>query len=670
MKKYFLLIKTTTLGITFLFLSPSFVFAADNTWTTKTVMPTARTWPVAASVNNKVYIIGGASGGTFLTTNQEYDPVTNTWAIKASMPTGRTAAMGAVVNNKIYVLGGQSGSGPVVYSAANQEYNPVTNTWAVKANMPAALGYGVAAAVNNKVYYIGGNNGVAYQTTNYEYNPATNTWATKAPLSVYRVFGGAATVNDKIYVIGGQVSTGNTGLNEEYNPSTNIWTTKAVMPTARKWFYTSVANNKIYAIGGQAGFIPSFTTNEEYDPVTNTWITRAPMPVARGSGAAATVNNKIYAIGATTANEEYDPPFPNLIAGGVTPTAVYTNTPTTFSSTVSNIGFISTGAGFQNFFQVATAANGGGTITDLTPANMAVLAAGTNAAASSPSHTFLSPGTYSVRACSDKSNSGDLGVVVERNEGDNCGLWTNITVTIPNTAPVTPTVSGPVTTPTDTAQTYSFTATDPQNDQIRYGVDWDMNGVADVWVPAGLGYVNSGTQQSTTYSWATSGAKTFQVLAQDTWGLNSPWRTYNVTVTVPTCANGTNNYPTCTQCPDNQAYLLTNCVDCSGTGGCTGVPGGTVSNPNGSLVCNNSALTPAYCSDCAEGMYYTGSSCIVCSNGGCSGSGATLSCNNGTIDPPTCVTPAPPTCNSDNICGTGETFKNCSQDCSPNYFQF
>ena len=45
-----------------------------------------------------------------------------------------------------------------------------------------------------------------------------------------------------------------------------------------------------------------------------------------------------------------------------------------------------------------------------------------------------------------------------------------------------------------------------------------------------------------------------------------------------TCSNGANNYPTCTQCPDGDAYS-SSCVACS-NGGCTG-GGGTPSNPVG-----------------------------------------------------------------------------------------
>ena len=57
---------------------------------------------------------------------------------------------------------------------------------------------------------------------------------------------------------------------------------------------------------------------------------------------------------------------PDLTASTPTPTTATVNVAQTFSSTITNIGNASTGASFSNFFQVATGADGGGAITDLT----------------------------------------------------------------------------------------------------------------------------------------------------------------------------------------------------------------------------------------------------------------------------------------------------------------
>ncbi|MHB8709934.1 MAG: CARDB domain-containing protein, partial [Minisyncoccota bacterium] len=118
---------------------------------------------------------------------------------------------------------------------------------------------------------------------------------------------------------------------------------------------------------------------------------------------------------------------PDLTAGVVSPITATVGTAATFSATISNIGTASTGTGFSNFFQVATVANGGGTITDLPASTMSALAASASGTATDP-YTFSSAGTYSMRACADKSSSTDPGTITESNESNNCGAWTALTV--------------------------------------------------------------------------------------------------------------------------------------------------------------------------------------------------------------------------------------------------
>lgn len=122
-------------------------------------------------------------------------------------------------------------------------------------------------------------------------------------------------------------------------------------------------------------------------------------------------------------------PQPNLVASAPSPTSAKVNVPVTFSSTISNNGDASTGVSFYNLFQVATGTGGTGTISDITPA------ASTNGldmnysrSVSSPSYTFTTVGTKSVRACADKSSAANTGTISESNEGDNCSAWTNVTV--------------------------------------------------------------------------------------------------------------------------------------------------------------------------------------------------------------------------------------------------
>lgn len=80
---------------------------------------------------------------------------------------------------------------------------------------------------------------------------------------------------------------------------------------------------------------------------------------------------------------------------------------------------------------------------------------------------------------------------------------------------------------------------------LKYGFDWNKDGTVDEWQPSS-GYVNSGTSVSASSSWSSTGAKNFQVKAQDGSGNVSAWTPFTITINDNTCSNGATDYPTCT----------------------------------------------------------------------------------------------------------------------------
>src|SRR3989338_1749221 len=70
----------------------------------------------------------------------------------------------------------------------------------------------------------------------------------------------------------------------------------------------------------------------------------------------------------------------------------------------------------------------------------------------------------------------------------------------------------------------TMTATDSDNDMIRYGIDWDNDGLIDQFMPS-FGYVPSGTVQIVSRTFASGGTKTVKVIAQDDNGHASSWGT-------------------------------------------------------------------------------------------------------------------------------------------------
>ncbi len=161
--------------------------------------------------------------------------------------------------------------------------------------------------------------------------------------------------------------------------------------------------------------------------------------------------------------------FPDLKAGAVTPAKALINTITTLSSTIRNEGEGSTISEFSSFFTITKTPpviDNTETQDDTTNTSAfkyrlkkilskiswisvasALVNPGTNVINSSQfvatipvllpktssvaqiQYNFTSAGTYYIRACADKKNISDFGLITESNELNNCGAWTTFTVT-------------------------------------------------------------------------------------------------------------------------------------------------------------------------------------------------------------------------------------------------
>lgn len=271
----------------------------SDLWATAAPLLQKQSVLAAATVNGKVYAIGGEDSPNVV---QEYDPATARWSSKMLMPTGRSNLAVAVVNNKIYAIGGQGRDQKPI--GAVEEYDPTSDTWRGRKAMRTPRSGLAAAVVNDRIYAIGGTDGKNSLATVEVYDPFDDTWNAVKSLLTPRYGLAAAAVHDKIYVIGGvNLSNGLTHSGvEEYDPSSNQWSEKASIPAVGFGMGVTTVNDRIYAIGGvglsTSGVGPIIlATVQEYDPASNQWFTKTSMPTARSLLAATAVGDQIYAIG-------------------------------------------------------------------------------------------------------------------------------------------------------------------------------------------------------------------------------------------------------------------------------------------------------------------------------------------------------------------------------------
>ena len=273
-------------------------------WTQKLDYPGSASDRICASVNNKIYVMGG--NATYSGKLYEYDPIANTWTSKTPYPGNAVSwQIAAGCNGKIYCGTGLLDDGETVTDEW-YEYDPSDDSWTIK----TAFGgggrkQGVAVGTSSKVYVGFGINSAGARTKDWwEYDPTGNSWTEKTSYSGSEISNTSAfCVNDKVYTGMGYGETGDAYHDWwEYDPTGNSWAVKAEFPgingetDGRYIFAGGVTSTKIY-LGTGRGTVPFRYIKDwwEYNPAQNKWNQLEDFPVGPRSGAGSGyANEKIY----------------------------------------------------------------------------------------------------------------------------------------------------------------------------------------------------------------------------------------------------------------------------------------------------------------------------------------------------------------------------------------
>ena len=295
--------------------------ATVDSWITLAPMPTARWQLGTATVDDKIFAIGGRNEvSRYLDINEMYDPATNTWVKKAPMPTPRNSFAIAVYENKIYVIGGAiylpNGNGASEFCSINQVYDPATDTWETKASMPTPRSALVASVVDGKIYLMGGVQITQsypnyYSTMNEVYDPETDTWTTKPSLLKGVTAPVSTAIGTKIYLMGGRTFVNDcSDFNQVYDTEKETWTSAKPVPTkidAAAGASLSSTDQKIYLLGGftdQYGNACNLT--QIYDPRRDVWTYGNQMLTPHAFFGVVVIGNELYSIGGSVKN--FQPP--------------------------------------------------------------------------------------------------------------------------------------------------------------------------------------------------------------------------------------------------------------------------------------------------------------------------------------------------------------------------
>jgi hypothetical protein len=210
----------------------SFTGTAWSATTDYAPMPTGRYNHACTNIGTSIYCGGGtdSSTGNLLTSFETYTPGGG-WSTLAAMPLGYSSFAMATLNNKIYAVGGYTGSNAQpnasVYSGG--VWSNITSLTTPRSDL------GLAAGPDGRLYAVGGNDGDDVTTVALDsveaYSPALNRWVTLTTKMTDKryTFGLTTGADGRIYAVGGFGYTGSAafriGYTDAYGPDLHLSST-------------------------------------------------------------------------------------------------------------------------------------------------------------------------------------------------------------------------------------------------------------------------------------------------------------------------------------------------------------------------------------------------------------------------------------------------------------
>ncbi|MCU1438310.1 MAG: Kelch repeat-containing protein [Naasia sp.] len=256
---------------------------AANAWTKLASLPKARSHIVAVVRDGQILVLGGTNPGNTASSDvTAYSPAANAWSKLPSLPGGRKTPVAALIGDVVYLTGGSLAT--TTYAgrfAARWESGPA---------MPVALGEVAGGRIGSTVFLVGESSSATLAL-----DLATGIW--RSGLAVRPHVGhhaAAEVIGGRLYLFGG-LGAG-AGKVQIYDPVANRWTAGRDMPFAAGSTSSAMIGGRVYVAGGIVG---STTTDRaaRYDPATDAWTEIAPMPQGRNHAASATDGSRLFVAG-------------------------------------------------------------------------------------------------------------------------------------------------------------------------------------------------------------------------------------------------------------------------------------------------------------------------------------------------------------------------------------
>nr|CAD7443081.1 unnamed protein product [Timema bartmani] len=296
-------------------------------WCRASPMGIGRILPGVATLNGRIFVVGGEQESQILANGECFDPREDTWTKVASMVVPRCEFGLCALHGNLYAVGGWVGED---IGGSIEKYDPNIDEWRLEGNLPEPrFSMGVvsyeedvkldcgksrtsvlsikfqpphvlihAVGIEGLIYIVGGCTHTRRQMQDlHSFNPITGEWSSLTGMMVPRSQMGVAVLDGYLYVVGG-TSRHHEVLQcvERYSFEENKWSKVPSMKVARASPAVAAADGLLYVIGGDQTHEINFyraqitiTSVECYDPLANEWHECPPLPESRSEAGAVVV---------------------------------------------------------------------------------------------------------------------------------------------------------------------------------------------------------------------------------------------------------------------------------------------------------------------------------------------------------------------------------------------
>ncbi|KAL1243034.1 Kelch-like protein [Trichinella spiralis] len=244
-------------------------------------MPNRRCRFGTASVDDRIYVIGGFNGTTRVRYVEYFESMRGCWYSGPPLLARRSTLGAAVIDDVIYAVGGFDGSTGLNTA---EMLDRRTREWEFIAPMSTRRSSVGVVAYNGLLYAVGGFDG-AHKTclkSVERYDPRINRWQTVESMEFGRSGPGVAVYDGKLYALGGHDGPSVLNCVEVYDANGGGWQMlPCQMETCRRNLGACVADHSLYAVGGDNGH-STLSSVEIYNVHVGSWSTLpTSMPLGR-----------------------------------------------------------------------------------------------------------------------------------------------------------------------------------------------------------------------------------------------------------------------------------------------------------------------------------------------------------------------------------------------------